>query len=515
MSLFKSSIIVSILSLLISVISFSNQVVIAGYFGTGNDMDVYLLASSIPLMMGALISSALSYSLIPHFIIKKNKLGNDFKNYFGQFIKKNTVNVLIITSFLSIFYYFLMPKIYTSLTKNDLNTARLIGLLSWLSFAFSTIYSIFICFFNAQKKFKTPLLFSIFPFVFSIFFTIVFYDYLGIIVIVIGIAAGNLTALLVSFYITYKELDFSDVNKIYNAEIFKFVRYLRFPILAMLSFSVYQSIDAFWATKIGVSALSYLGYSQRIIIAMGALVIAGPSIVLIPHLTESIQNGKEEAYFKDSSLVIKLVMALSSVIAIIAIVLAKPIVQILFQRGVFDHLATDGVSYILSFLLIGMVFMLSAVVAFRALFVREMGFSASVIGISATILYFILSGILSKYYKIEGIGIAYIVTWIFVLYLTIIILFFKNEKYFFNSALIIFLFKQTLSLIIVWFMVVYFRNLFVNYIESIILFKVIVATSLIGLITIVAYLFLSIFVFKIEEVNFFYLKLFKTIQINS
>jgi putative peptidoglycan lipid II flippase len=65
MSLVKSSIGVSIISLFISIVSFINQIIIANYFGAGKSLDIYLLASSVPLMISGLVSSALSFSLIP------------------------------------------------------------------------------------------------------------------------------------------------------------------------------------------------------------------------------------------------------------------------------------------------------------------------------------------------------------------------------------------------------------------------------------------------------------------
>lgn len=57
MSLVRSSIIVSVISLLVSVISFFSQILIANYFGASGNMDTYLIGSSIPLFISALLSS--------------------------------------------------------------------------------------------------------------------------------------------------------------------------------------------------------------------------------------------------------------------------------------------------------------------------------------------------------------------------------------------------------------------------------------------------------------------------
>ncbi|MCF6212572.1 MAG: hypothetical protein L3J45_00950 [Flavobacteriaceae bacterium] len=508
MSLFKSSILVSALSLLISIISFGNQVVIANFFGAGNDMDIYLLASSIPIMIGGLISSALSYSLIPHIIAKEISLGSNFKSYFSQFFKVNVVLLFLSTLLLGLVFYFLMPLIYTSLSKEGIIKARLIGIISWINFFVSTSFSILICLLNAKKRFLIPLLLSMLPFVMSLLFTIVFYKYFGIVVIAIGLTFGTTMALSIGIYKTKKDIDLKFYyHKVYNSEIVKFIKYLRFPILAMLSFSIYQSIDAFWATKLGTSALSYLGYSQRILIAMGSLVIVGPSIVLIPRLTEAIQEKRELDYYKDTSLVIKLVLALTSVFAVVVGVLSKPIVKILLERGSFNNIATDGVSHILPFMLTGMVFMLSVVVSFRALFVREMGFSVAIIGIYTVMLYFGLSGVLSSLFNIEGIGTAYIITWVIIFFITLKKLFLKQKNIFFNSELFSFFWKQIISLVVVFLTTYYLSYIFNDSLKSDQFYKVVLSTFTIAFLSFSSYFLLSIVILKIKEIDYFFRKI--------
>src|ERR1035438_6463755 len=61
----RSTILVTLLSLLGNVISLLNQLVLARYFGAGPDLDAYLVGISIPLTVCSLIAGVLGYQLVP------------------------------------------------------------------------------------------------------------------------------------------------------------------------------------------------------------------------------------------------------------------------------------------------------------------------------------------------------------------------------------------------------------------------------------------------------------------
>ena len=509
MSLVKSSIIVSALSLFIYSISFANQVVIASFFGAGIEMDLYILASSIPLMFAAILSSALSYSLIPHFIKKEIQFKENFNEYLGVFFAKNTKYIIYAGIVFAGFFYFLIPFIYPSVASENIKTVRIINLISWAIFIITIYFSFILCYLNANKKFKIPLLLSVFPFVFSIIFTFLLSDSLGVISVSLGVLMGSLISFGIGVFYLKNKVVFPMNYTQYNYELKKYIKYLKFPVFAMLSFSVYQSIDSFWAPRLGEAALSYLGYSQRILVALGTLVIIGPSIVLIPRLTIAIEEGRTGDYFTDASMILKMVLALSSTIAVIAMILSKPIVKIIFERGEFNAIATNGVSEVLSYMLIGLVFMLCVVVSFRVLFIRELGIQVALIGVYSTLSYFVLSGLLSSLFGVVGISLAYVLTWLLVLIITINILFKESRHYFYNIKLYLFLVKQLASLTIIYLFGFYLYNMFGLDVENKQFHIVLYFTLIIGAISFFLYSFLSIFVFKIEEIIFLFERLLK------
>jgi peptidoglycan biosynthesis protein MviN/MurJ (putative lipid II flippase) len=76
----RSTVLLSALSLSSYLISLVSQLCIAYFFGTSIALDIFILSSSVPTLVGGIISSALSFSLIPYLIKKKEQANFDYTN---------------------------------------------------------------------------------------------------------------------------------------------------------------------------------------------------------------------------------------------------------------------------------------------------------------------------------------------------------------------------------------------------------------------------------------------------
>lgn len=501
MNLIKSSIVITIISLLVTVISFLNQVTIATFFGTSRDLDLYLIAVSFPLLIGSIIGLSFSYYLTPHFVVKKIEIKNElFSNYIGRFLIKSNKYLLILILPISLFFYIIIPEIYSISDINEISLIRKINLLAWISIFISINYSIFTSYLNCKKQFILPVILNSFPFLSSIVLIIFFQNKLGIVTVILGTVIGTMFGLLFLSK-EIRNFKFIRINTKIDKSISFFYKNLRYAVVAMLCFSVFQFIDSFWVPKIGESAMSYVGYSQRLVIAIGSLVITGPSIVLIPRLTEKFKRKDYKGYFEDSSLVIRMVIILSTFFCLIFYNSSENIISILFERGQFDEVSTNGVNTVFSLFLFGMIFMLTSVITLRILFTMEINYSIAGVGIVTAISYFFFLGIFSNYFKLSGVGYAYILTWIFISIMTLYKLFHSNLKLFFNRELFI--------LVIKIFVVLIFLILLSHFINDISIVKtfskkinLIINTSIRILIELFLVFFLSLKMINIQEIKF-------------
>ena len=496
----KESLIVTLLSLLASIVTFINQLVLARYFGAGKLMDIYLTASSLPILISGLITAALSYSLTPHLIkIKVEKGEKEYNSYARQMIIKLSVytGTVCLTGILLLSIF--LNKIFPTIDNGNFVMAIQINILSWMAAFFFTLCAFNASYFNAARNFKLPLLFNFLPYAGCIAVSILFYQRLSIIAIPLGLFTGSLVAFLISFYIIQKNFNAGSIQPTSKISIRSYFSKLPLICVAMLCFTVYQSIDAFWAPRLGSAALSYLGYCQRILVAVGTLVILGPSTVLIPRLTLAIAENRNADFLKDTTTVIKIILALGSLFAVIGALLSEHIVRILFERGAFTSSDTKGIASLLPYMLTGMVFMLAVVMLFRVFFVKDMVPLVVSMGLISVLVYFAFSGVAIIVGSLNAIGGAYIITW-FTLFAISMFWLYKNDvSVFICRKTLIFFLKQIIILMLVGLFTYFIQKISSSFFVDR-FYNSLTVLFISGTGAILFYLLLTLKVFKQEEV---------------
>lgn len=416
-----SSILVSLASLLVSFVSFANQIVLARLFGASMSMDAYLIAVSLPMLVSGVLSAALGYSLVPALMLHKSDF-SDYRRFSGLLL----ISFVVVSVVIAVLGFLAAPiqigilgDALSSAAKRDAIT---IARVSWMSAGVVLIVGHLNAMHNVASRFLLPVFASMLPFVSMIVAGLAFAPTYGPQAVAWGMLVGFLLVIPVLLLRTFPTFDFSTRCLLLWKDVKGYLIRAPLVMLAMLCFTVFQSVDAYWAPQIGTGNLAYLGYSQRILVALGTLVIAGPSAVILPRLAEAYADGRIKDMLLDTQRAVRMVIVFSLPVALSVSILAAPLVQLLFERGAFDQQATQGVVAILPLMMTGMVAMLCVVMVFRALYARHDIARASLLGILVTVLYFSLSGLLSKSLGVEGIAIAYALTWWLILLLSTLIL---------------------------------------------------------------------------------------------
>lgn len=497
MSFIKSSFWVSLITFTITFISFINQVLVAHYFGAKNELDNYLRMTSLPLMLAGVLGAVYSFSLIPFLAKKKEQLQNDkFQDFFIDFLTFTKNKIIYLSVFGS-----LVSALF--LWKKEINSFENITIIfsAWFLFFLSIIHALLICFYNANRKFITPLISNGLQYLCSILSIHLLNTEIGVLSILLGLVFGNIIGIVI--LLAAIPLGFSSSKR--AKEIQEFTLYykkMKFTAFGMLTFSIFQFIDSYWTSNLPESSMSYLGYSQRLIIALGSLVIAGPSTVLIPRLSIAVSEKRMNDYYDDSSLILKIVFAIVSVFSVLIYLFAEEIVTILFERGEFSKSSTLGVSEVLSIMVMGMNFMLLVVIIFRVLFIREITWKIGFTGILTSLLYFILSGLLSKYYGVVGIAFAYSITWAIIFLYSIRLLFKQNSSRLFKKNSLFFS-KQIIALCTMSLIGMMIREFFLRNVITQSLLEQALYLFCISAILLSIYLFIVIKLLKIAELIFF------------
>lgn len=495
-----SSLKVTMMSLLISLVSFANQLVIAWQFGASGQFDSYLLASSMPILVSGVMTAVLSYSMVPSLIAHKNTpIG--YRLYAGSM----TQGLIVVAILVSVVGYLISPD-YISIINESLNEAGnqnviLIARVSWITAGLVILSGHFLAMHNAAKRFFFPLLMNVFPYIGMIVFTLVWGQSYGSLSIALGLLVGNIITCSCLALPLLSEMSFvSGVNASWK-NIAGYFSQAPLVILAMLCFSSYQFVDAIWAHQLGPGNLSCLGYSQRILVALGTLIISGPSLVLVPRFAEAYNEGRRTDFLDDLGRSVRIVLTVSAPIALAFSVFSAPIIRLLFQRGAFDEIATQRLASILPYMMFGMVAMLCVVIMYRAFFAMRNNASAALVSVSTVFVYFIFSyGLIGKY-SIKGIGLAYIVSWYFNMFMSILSLWKADYDLLLSNLHIKFAIQLICSILLTYLVARAMQILIiVNYAQSLFLLSILLVLSL--FVVFLVYFIITVFVFKMPDIKF-------------
>lgn len=407
----RSSAIISLLSLFSSLVNFFNQVLIAKIFGVSIHLDAYLIATSLPLLIIGIIKGLFSYSVVPALVNYRTNNPKNFPSFAGSLLLAFILIALCLSFLACCFTPKLIIFMAPTLSISLLNEAIEIAIILWITIIFIVVSNYLVAVLNSGKQFLIPVLINVLPTIGTITAMTLFASRLGVVSLAWGLLAGNLIAIPILYTRVAKEMVFKIEDlKLWRNFVPIFTN-LPLALISMLCFTVYGTVDAIWASRLGPSNLSYLGYGQRLIVSIGTIIILGPWMVLTPYLAEKIALGQDSQFKNMLTKAIRMVIVFSSLVGIIISLLRIPLIKLLFQRGAFDNSSVLGVASILPGMLFGMVAMLGVTLIIKALHARGDVKDAAMIGGFGALMYFLLSGGLSLLIGLNGIVLGYAITW--------------------------------------------------------------------------------------------------------
>ena len=439
----NSSFIVSLASLFVSLIGFANQVILAKLFGATISMDTYLIAVSLPLFVSGVFSVGLSYSMVP--ALMKFKFDRDSYRRFAGLMLISLSAIALAISVLGCFY---APKqieiLGNNLSINVRQDAITIARISWMTAGVMILVAYLRAVHNSIHRFLLATFASLIPQILMALSGLAFAHTYGPRSVAWGMFLGFIFSVPIMLIDTISEMEFSSKCMQMKCHVTNYLIGIPMVILSTLCFTAFQIIDAFWAPQMGDGNLASLGYSQRLLVSIGNIIIAGPIAVILPRLSGAYFEGRITDLLNDTLHATRMVIAFSAPIALSIGILSEHFVKILFERGAFDENATHGMSHLLPFMMAGMVAMLCVAMIFKALYSKQEVYWASILGFLTCVVYFVLSGFLGSRLGVEGLALAYLITWWLILILSIFILTRGNSDLILNSNNLFFISKMFL-----------------------------------------------------------------------
>jgi len=405
--LLRSTFLITALSLVGSFLGLLVQLLMAQRYGSGVEVDAYLYAISTPTFVAGMIASLLSYAVVPrmaHHSESPQKQNRLIVSLIAL-VMCIAILFLIISPGLCYIQMLLLPR--TSVIQQQSNLGQLL-LIGWCIAATQILLAGLCAVLTGLKKGIMPTALNLGPYVAMLIAMLVSHG--GTEQLAYGMLAGTFLSLFLALAMLLRRL-YGYWHQVAWQEVRALVIRSPFTIIAMSCFSAYAVVDSYWAPRAGEGVLASLGYSQRIIIALGSLAVAGPSAILVPKFSEIVANRNQADFDNLFHKTLAITFAIGFIIALCLYIWAEPLIQLIFTRGAFGHQDAALVAAVLQYYLPGMIFMLLSVISLRVLFCfRDIEKICALLGAFWVVIYFMFSGIFLHMGAV-GLACAYSLTW--------------------------------------------------------------------------------------------------------
>ena len=403
----KSTIQVTLFSILSIGVNFLIQLLLAYYFGATADRDAYFVALTIPTYITVLFTGSIGMMLLPYLVRFQDADNRDQMIGFVNGVMNFCFLLLVVI--ISSGYFLARPIInilLPALRQDMLPITVTLFQIQMFSILFTVLNNLLAAFFQSQHSFLIPALFPILTGMGTVVLVALFHGQLGI----KSVAIGNLFGAIVSFAFMYVSVLRSPGYSwtfSFHPEGLKKILLASLPLfLAGIFFRSTTVIERFIAARLPQGSLSYLGSANQIVVVLSTIVSSGIATTSFPILSRYWSNKDlatlEKTFTRVISMVVLLIFPMITIFAITGI----DLVRVFFERGAFTAKDTIALYYTLLGLMGFFLFSSLGNVVQRILYLSHHAMAVSIIATLEVLIYLVSAWILSGYFQYVGLALS-------------------------------------------------------------------------------------------------------------
>lgn len=355
-NLAKSTLFLMIATMLAKILGFVREMVLMYSYGTGVYSDIFITSMNIPTVLFAVIGSALATTFIPLYHESLEEGGEEGALKFTNNILNNIVILCVIISILGFIFAEPLVKLFAMKFTGEklILTVKFVRIMI-VGLIFIGISNIMTSFLQIKGNFFIPGLIAV-PNNIIIIIGIIVASMTGnIYIMALGGLLGMVSQLLLQLPFAikygYKFERSLNVKDKYLKKMIVMVA----PVLVGVSINqVNTMVDRSLASGLGDGIISALNSANRLNWFVIGLFIVTLTSVIYPTLSKQSNEENREGFIKSIYTGINSAILLVLPVSVGSIILATPIVRILFERGAFNDQSTIMTSTALLFYSIGM-----------------------------------------------------------------------------------------------------------------------------------------------------------------
>jgi len=349
-------------TLLSRILGFLRDMVIANFFGAGMAADAFFVAFRIPNLWRRLVGEgSLTISFIPIYTEYLTQRSEEETRKVTHIAFTIGGVILLILTLLGILFSPILIRIiapgwFAEYPEKFQLTVALNQIIFPYLF-FMGLFALCMGILNSQRHFFAPAIAPIFLNISIIVSVFLFYHTfkIPVMTLALGVLAGGVIQFLFQIPFLYKRRITFRFNFNFRHPAIKRIGLLMIP--GLIGTAVYQInvfIDTIFASFLPSGSVSYLFFADRLMeFPLGIFAIA-IGMASLPSLSGLASQGKMEELKKTLSFTFRLTAFISVPAMVGLIALKTPIINLLFQRGLFDYSATEKTAFALLFYSVGL-----------------------------------------------------------------------------------------------------------------------------------------------------------------
>ena len=343
------------------ILGFLRDMVIAHFFGAGMAADAFFVAFRIPNLWRRLVGEgSLTISFIPIYTEYLTQKSEEESREVTHIAFTIAGIVLLVLTVLGILFSAILIQIiapgFTRVPEKFQLTVTLNQIIFPYLF-FMGLFALCMGILNSLRHFFAPAIAPIFLNISIIASVFLFYHVFQrpVMALAVGVLAGGVIQFLFQIpFLLKKRISFR-FNFNFRHPAIKRIGYLIVP--GLIGSAVYQLnvfIDTIFASFLPGGSVSYLYFADRLMEFPLGIFAFAIGMASLPSLSGLATKGKMEELKETLSFTFRLVSFISIPAMVGLIVLKTPIINLLFQRGLFDYSATVMTAKALLFYSVGL-----------------------------------------------------------------------------------------------------------------------------------------------------------------
>lgn len=403
--------VVSSATLMSRVLGLIRDMVISGYFGAGIATDAFFIAFTIPNLLRRLLGEgSLTVSFIPVYTEYLTHQPQEAP----RVVHVTTTTVTLLLFILTIMGIILTPWIikFQAFGWKDPSLIKLTILLTRICFPyllFIGLVALAMGILNSQRHFAAP---ALAPCLLNI--SIIASVFLlapkvnpPVLTLGLGVFLGGITQLLLQLpFLHARGITFKIDFDLHHPALRRIALMMAPMMMGIAAFQFNQVINRFLASFLPQGSISYLYYADRIFeFPLGLFAIA-LGVAVLPSFSRLVAEGRTEEFKEEVNFALRMILFITIPAMVGLIILRVPILNLIFQHGVFTYHSTTMSAQALLFYSLSIWAFGGINVLSRAFYALEDAKTPVKVAIMALVANFLLGVVLMHPLRHAGLALA-------------------------------------------------------------------------------------------------------------